>query len=789
MQSKQSETRGVGRRVTGNLSWVAAMGVLLAAGAPALAQVRVTSTDAMILAKLDVSAYTLQSITPTAAPGAACTAPVSLGGQLVTLDLEPHSFRTENFRVLVDQGGNNLVEVAVPAPATVRGFVRGMAANVGGSYSGRGLSLMIAVEGGEVWTIQPLSDAVPGAPADMHVVYRERDVVKGDWTCGMPDHQADPVPAAGGTIGTDVLRVAQVAYDADFEFFSIYNGSNVATTTADIENIHAQVNLIYERDVEIRKEITTIIVRSNVNDPYTFTAAASLLDQFRAHWQSSQGAIVRDMAHLMTGKNLDGSTIGIAWLSAVCTDLGYGLSQSRFSGSLSSRTALTAHEMGHNWSANHCDGVSPCRIMCSGLGGCNGISPLVMEAVSVASILNHKATRVCLSNPTPSIPLPIVEPWVDLFISGSRWSGETVGVSVTVNPVPPSEPYSLNLDGPSDMLVSQPATATGVNPVNVLVSVATSGVEAGEQLIVEYTNATGFWLPGGSITADGLNSPGFARYQFTLGAPATNPSVQVRFRTSSTTGDDDWYLDDIYIGNYPGLPVPFVEEFAAGNFGSANWGPVSPGFASVSTMSQNPPSVPNAARIAPFGGLTSQKFLASGYSPAAPLYFSFWTQAQSIEPGDILSISYINSSAQSINLDSITGSGSPSEFTFHEYVFPAGAYHDNLKVQFNSIAFEANDIWFIDDIIVDNETHAPAPSCQPDLTAGAVPGQPGYGVPNGVLNNDDFFYYLSQFAAGNVAVADLTTTAVPGQPGYGVPNGIINNDDFFFYLSIFSAGC
>jgi len=38
-------------------------------------------------------------------------------------------------------------------------------------------------------------------------------------------------------------------------------------------------------------------------------------------------------------------------------------------------------------------------------------------------------------------------------------------------------------------------------------------------------------------------------------------------------------------------------------------------------------------------------------------------------------------------------------------------------------------------------------------------------------------------------VADLTTTAIPGSAGYGVPNGIINNDDFFFYLTIFSAGC
>ena len=73
--------------------------------------------------------------------------------------------------------------------------------------------------------------------------------------------------------------------------------------------------------------------------------------------------------------------------------------------------------------------------------------------------------------------------------------------------------------------------------------------------------------------------------------------------------------------------------------------------------------------------------------------------------------------------------------------------------------------------------------CPADLTTGAIAGQAGYGVPNGMLNNDDFFYYLAQFAAGNMAVADMTTTAIPGQPGYGTPNGILNNDDFFYYLA------
>jgi hypothetical protein len=81
------------------------------------------------------------------------------------------------------------------------------------------------------------------------------------------------------------------------------------------------------------------------------------------------------------------------------------------------------------------------------------------------------------------------------------------------------------------------------------------------------------------------------------------------------------------------------------------------------------------------------------------------------------------------------------------------------------------------------------PKCRADMTSGAIPGATGYGMADGNLNNDDFFYFLAQFAAGNAARADLTTGAIAGQPGYGVPDGVITNDDFFFYLALFAQGC
>jgi hypothetical protein len=53
-----------------------------------------------------------------------------------------------------------------------------------------------------------------------------------------------------------------------------------------------------------------------------------------------------------------------------------------------------------------------------------------------------------------------------------------------------------------------------------------------------------------------------------------------------------------------------------------------------------------------------------------------------------------------------------------------------------------------------------------------------------ILNNEDFFAYLTAFAGGDPR-ADLTTSV----SGPHTPNGVINNEDFFYFLSLFAQGC
>jgi len=79
--------------------------------------------------------------------------------------------------------------------------------------------------------------------------------------------------------------------------------------------------------------------------------------------------------------------------------------------------------------------------------------------------------------------------------------------------------------------------------------------------------------------------------------------------------------------------------------------------------------------------------------------------------------------------------------------------------------------------------------CAADLTGSTDPNSPGFGVKDGLLDANDFFYYLDRFAAGDLSIADLTGSVDPNDPGFGVPDGVLDASDFFFYLSLFAQGC
>jgi hypothetical protein len=83
------------------------------------------------------------------------------------------------------------------------------------------------------------------------------------------------------------------------------------------------------------------------------TSANSLLDELAALRKRSPNLYSRGLTHMFTGRDLDGSTVGIAYVDSLCDrQFGVGLSEVTGRGSWV-ESLVAAHEIGHNFGAVH----------------------------------------------------------------------------------------------------------------------------------------------------------------------------------------------------------------------------------------------------------------------------------------------------------------------------------------------------------------------------------------------------------------------------------------------------
>lgn len=513
---------------------------------------------------------------------------VTIGGRSVELQLSRSSVRHPDFRVLVDRGGGVLEEVEPPPARTYRGIIAGqLDSQVSVSLLDAGLQGTIQDVDGSIWWVEPFANLAAGAPAGLHITYRAEDVL-GSWgICGNDlfglnepvevHSDFDGLDGDEGGIAGSPIYICEIACDADFEYFQ-KNSNSVASTVSDIENLLASVTTIYESNVGITYEITTIVVRSTSDDPYTTNNPGDLLCEFRSTWNTApETSITRDVAHLFTGKALTDGILGIAWLGGMCNANGnvcgsfgnraYSLVESKSFGlNFNQRTALSSHELGHNWNAQHCDAQSPCHIMCSGLGGCDGIagSNLKFGPSEQNQIIAYRNSVSC----DPLLPSPLTLPFYEPFnsISSSVWiyNKGTAVSSAAPNEPSPTTSLLLNALGSNpyqdDEIRSNFFLLGGIpNTIELSYYVLATGVEAGEKFFVEYLNTTLKWTLLNELTHDGVNQTQFTKYTHVLPANAKHDKFRVRFRVDVDQTNDNWFLDDVRIEV---IPQPVNDECA-----------------------------------------------------------------------------------------------------------------------------------------------------------------------------------------------------------------------------------
>ena len=155
--------------------------------------------------------------------------------------------------------------------------------------------------------------------------------------------------------GTSLSRVVTISTDADAEWYQKYGEQSNAVIASILNTAEA----IYNRQLGLRFRIVKQHVYSDAS-PYITTDPGLLLSAFTRNVENAANLGVEpasfhqdvDLKHLFTGKDLDSSVIGIAYIGVVCAvpSLSFGITQSFME---VADAGIFAHELGHNFGAGH----------------------------------------------------------------------------------------------------------------------------------------------------------------------------------------------------------------------------------------------------------------------------------------------------------------------------------------------------------------------------------------------------------------------------------------------------
>jgi hypothetical protein len=266
---------------------------------------------------------------------------------------------------------------------------------------------MITFGTGDAAEFRKSRHAVTGAET-LEPVQRQTQEADGpvSWTCGQEElptvfpEVAVAMPAVHAmSLGT--LHTATVAVDTDNEFMSLKFSNNETNATAYIADLFATINVMYERDLNVRLLVGTTFLRTTA-DPYTQgpdptygTARGVQLNEFSNYWATNHDGVPRALAAMLSGKQPSSSSAsGIAWLTGLCsTNIGYSFSQVFKITYLAGDASIVGHEIGHNFGSPHTHCYSPPIDTCyNAEGGCYSGSTSCPAAATVNGVPNVKGT-------------------------------------------------------------------------------------------------------------------------------------------------------------------------------------------------------------------------------------------------------------------------------------------------------------------------------------------------------------------------------------------------------------
>jgi hypothetical protein len=283
-------------------------------------------------------------------------------------------------------------------------------------------------DGTELFLLDP-TDAVQTqlkskADGAAHVAYRLSDIE-------MPSLLNDMVSLPGYALGAKSARTDYASFGRHLAASSVFDGAQpkggpvrqmriTVVTDTEFSSTHgserdavvaSRVNVIdgiYSDQLQTRIVLGELRHLSS-NGTLNITAVSgedTLLDRFRTYMFSGAGSSIPKggVNHLFSGKNFDGSTLGVAYVGALCnTQFGYAINEVRVANTTSA--LVVAHEMGHSFGSDHdgemgsaCSGQTGAWLMSPSINGSTQFSPC-----SINTIMPEINAATCFT-PVTSVP-------------------------------------------------------------------------------------------------------------------------------------------------------------------------------------------------------------------------------------------------------------------------------------------------------------------------------------------------------------------------------------------------
>ncbi|HMG15843.1 MAG TPA: PKD domain-containing protein, partial [Saprospiraceae bacterium] len=175
-------------------------------------------------------------------------------------------------------------------------------------------------------------------------------------------------------------REVEIAEASDKLMCAHYGSVNAVQNriTSVINNVQTNYCCNFNNNLQL-KISEWFNVSCNGTDPWSNSTDAELIFFSFADWAPSYFG-KSDIGELFTYRDLDGGTVGVAWVGVVCSEEGYNLIQDWTNNSDLIRVTV-AHEVGHNFNCEH-DGAGSSYIMAPSVNNTNNWSSLSSNAVN-----------------------------------------------------------------------------------------------------------------------------------------------------------------------------------------------------------------------------------------------------------------------------------------------------------------------------------------------------------------------------------------------------------------------